>query len=95
MSVVLPALTVLVVSLLVGSAWGQAGPSAGELLQMLHAGGYVIHHARRDEGGLVVSPNENNRRARGVSGDSGHLPGPRDEHAGRDPQAEHPRRVRQ
>jgi broad specificity phosphatase PhoE len=42
MSVVLRALTVLVVGLMVGSAWGQAGSSAGELLQMLQAGGYVI-----------------------------------------------------
>lgn len=42
MSVVLRALTVLVISLMVGSASGQAGLSASELLQMLHAGGYVI-----------------------------------------------------
>jgi len=35
-------LAALVVSLLVGSAAGQPSPSAGDLLKMLHAGGYVI-----------------------------------------------------
>ena len=42
MSAVLRTVTVLVIGLMAGSAWGQAAPSTGDLLQMLHAGGYVI-----------------------------------------------------
>jgi hypothetical protein len=42
MSAVLRTLTVLVITLMAGLAWGQPARSTGELLQMLHAGGYVI-----------------------------------------------------
>jgi hypothetical protein len=42
MSAALRALIVLVIGLTVGLAWGQAAPSVGELLQMLHSGGFVI-----------------------------------------------------
>jgi len=42
MSVVFRTLTVLVIAIMAGWAWGQAVPPTGELLQMLHAGGYVI-----------------------------------------------------
>ncbi|HTO13836.1 MAG TPA: histidine phosphatase family protein [Candidatus Binatia bacterium] len=42
MSVVLRTLTLVAIGLMVGSAWGQAGPSAAELLPMLRGGGYVI-----------------------------------------------------
>lgn len=42
MTVVVRALVVLIVGLMVGSAWGQAAPSAGEALQLLRSGGYVI-----------------------------------------------------
>jgi len=42
MTAVLRALVVLVVGVMVGTAWGQAAPSAGAVLQLLHSGGYVI-----------------------------------------------------
>jgi phosphohistidine phosphatase SixA len=42
MAVVLRTLVVLVVGVMVGTAWGQAAPSSGEVLQRLRSGGYVI-----------------------------------------------------
>jgi phosphohistidine phosphatase SixA len=42
MTIALRTFAVLVVSLVVGSAWGQSSPSAADLLQMLRPGGYVI-----------------------------------------------------
>ena len=35
-------LAVLLVGCVVGSAWGETSPSPGDLLRLLHAGGYVI-----------------------------------------------------
>ena len=35
-------LALVIVALVVASAWGQASPSVADLLQMLRAGGYVI-----------------------------------------------------
>jgi len=46
------------------------------------------------EGGLVVSPNENNRRAQALRTIAATPPDRRHQHARGHPQAEHPRRVR-
>jgi phosphohistidine phosphatase SixA len=35
-------MAIVIAALVAGSAWGQASPSVGELLQMLRGGGYVI-----------------------------------------------------
>ena len=165
MAIAFRGLALVVIGLIVESAWGQTSPSVADILQMVRAGGYVIvfrHGAtypdqadtdplhddniakqrqlndqgRADakevgevfsaagvpigksyssrfyraaetarliggkapeatldvtEGGLVVSPNENNRRAQAF-GRSSPPCRPRHEHADRDPQAEHPRR---
>src|SRR5436309_15821269 len=42
MSIALRGLAFLVVVLVVGSAWGQSSPSAGDVLKLLRGGGYVI-----------------------------------------------------
>ena len=42
MTPALGAVTFLLIGLMVGPTWGQTAPSIGELLQMLHSGGYVI-----------------------------------------------------
>jgi len=42
MSIALRALASLVAVLAVGSAWGQASPSVGDVLKLLRTGGYVI-----------------------------------------------------
>jgi len=42
MAMAVRALTVLVVALLVGSAWGQPAPSVTDVLETLRGGGYVI-----------------------------------------------------
>jgi broad specificity phosphatase PhoE len=162
-------LAILVTALMVESAWGQASPSAVDILPTLRAGGYVIvfrhgstnpdqadtdplhddniakqrhlnDKGRSDakevgaifkaagvpigksyssrfyraletarliggkepqatldvtEGGLVVSPNENNRRMQALRAIVSSPPDPGHQHPGRDSQAEHPRRARQ
>ena len=42
MTIAARSFAVLVVGLVVGSAWGQSSPSVGDILKMLRPGGYVI-----------------------------------------------------
>ena len=42
MTIAVRTFAILIIGLVVGSAWGQVSPSAGDILQMLRPGGYVI-----------------------------------------------------
>ena len=42
MTIVLRSFAILVIGLVVQSAWGQSSPSSADILQMLRPGGYVI-----------------------------------------------------
>ena len=42
MTIVLRSFVILVIGLVVQSAWGQSFPSSADILQMLRPGGYVI-----------------------------------------------------
>jgi hypothetical protein len=57
--------------------------------------GDVTVSADYTEGGLVVTPIENNRRAAALRKIAGTTPPPRDQYHRGHPQAEHPRRIRQ